>query len=389
MSDRSHRLKLWLMTAVFTLLPAVGLINGPAYAGLIFGLAGACLLLGLAMDRQLPKFERAPLVLAALFCALCWASLLWSIDPHHSRAAALQMTAILVAVFALWGASPALTEEDAIRLDRGMVVMFVIATIFLIIDMSIGFSISTLIGLKSNGTKYNRGIIHGLLLAWPLLAWHRPHLRSMLMLGAVILIMTVAGPSATAKAAFLGGLAVFLAALVLPRLCEAGLALGTLLVTLPLPFVLRLVEVHRTEIGKYIKFSALHRLELWDYMSSRVLDHPWLGWGLSSAAQLDIRPEELETYIWAKVTNYPHNQFLQIWVETGAVGIALALAGLLLGLFAIRRLSVPVRPFAYAAYASALIVGFADFEFTTDSWWAALAAMVLLFKTFDRVRQGH
>jgi len=388
MMDRSHRIKLWLMTAIFALLPVVGLVNGPAYAGMIFGLAGLCLLLGLAMDRRLPIIERRSLILATLFCALCWASSLWSIDPHHSRAAALQMTAILLAVFVLWATAPVLTEDEARRLDRAMGAMLVIATAFLIIDMFMGYWISAFLGLASNGTKYNRGIIHGMLLAWPLLAWRRPQRWQMLGLGGVVLVMVMVGPSATAKAAFLGGLAVLLTALVLPRLCEAALAVGTLLIAAPLPFVLRLVETHRAELANYIKFSALHRLELWDYMSSRVLEHPWLGWGLSSASRLTIRPEELQTYVWAKVSNYPHNQFLQMWVETGALGVVLTLASLLMAFLAIRRLSVQIRPFAYASYASALIVAFADFEFTTDSWWAALAAMVLLFKTFDRVRQG-
>ena len=265
--------------------------------------------------------------------------------------------------------------------------MIVVAAAYLAFDLSLGYKISVSLGLPSNGTKYNRGIIHGLLLAWPLLAWYRPQRRQMLMLGGVITIMVMIGPSATAKAAFLGALVVLLTALVLPRLCETALAVGTLLIAAPLPFVLRLIEVHRAELGEFIKFSALHRLELWDYMSSRVLEHPWLGWGLSSASRLTINPDELQSYLWAKVSNYPHNQFLQLWVETGAVGVALALTGLMVGLFAIRRLSTPVRPFAYAGYAMALIVALADFEFTTDSWMAALAAMVLLFKTFDRVRQ--
>ena len=387
MTGGSHTIKVWLMTAIFAVLPPIGLVNGPIYAGLIFGLAGVCLLLGFVMDHRAPTIERRPLILAGLFCAFCWASSLWSIDPHHSRAGALQLTAILAAVFALWGSAPVLTKDESVRLGWIMAAMIVVAAAYLAFDLSLGYKISVSLGLPSNGTKYNRGIIHGLLLAWPLLAWYRPQRRQMLMLGGVVTIMVMIGPSATAKAAFLGALVVLLTALVLPRLCETALAVGTLLIAAPLPFVLRLIEVHRAELGEFIKFSALHRLELWDYMSSRVLEHPWLGWGLSSASRLTINPDELQSYLWAKVSNYPHNQFLQLWVETGAVGVALALTGLMVGLFAIRRLSTPVRPFAYAGYAMALIVALADFEFTTDSWMAALAAMVLLFKTFDRVRQ--
>ena len=81
MTGGSHTIKVWLMTAIFAVLPPIGLVNGPIYAGLIFGLAGVCLLLGFVMDHRAPTIERRPLILAGLFCAFCWASSLWSISP--------------------------------------------------------------------------------------------------------------------------------------------------------------------------------------------------------------------------------------------------------------------------------------------------------------------
>ena len=71
---------------------------------------------------------------------------------------------------------------------------------------------------------------------------------------------------------------------------------------------------------------------------------------------------------------YPHNQWLELWIETGALGAAMGLAFALLVVRRIRRLPRPMRPFAYAAFASAVTVSCVNFEVTTDSWWAALAA---------------
>jgi len=58
----------------------------------------------------------------------------------------------------------------------------------------------------------------------------------------------------------------------------------------------------------------------------------------------------------------------------------LALALALLALARIRRSLTPeVQPFGHAAFASALTISLANFEITTDSWWAALVASAYLF----------
>ena len=51
---------------------------------------------------------------------------------------------------------------------------------------------------------------------------------------------------------------------------------------------------------------------------------------------------------------YPHNQWLELWIETGALGAAIGLAFALLVVHRIQLLAVPLRPFAYAAFASAV-----------------------------------
>ena len=96
---------------------------------------------------------------------------------------------------------------------------------------------------------------------------------------------------------------------------------------------------------------------------------------------MPIRPEELATYRFASDSGiYPHNQWLELWIETGVVGAALGLAFLALVLWRIRALPAATRPFAFAACGSALTISWLNFEITTDSWWAALTASALLFK---------
>ena len=119
----------------------------------------------------------------------------------------------------------------------------------------------------------------------------------------------------------------------------------------------------------YIKASGVNRLELWDYMTARVLERPLLGWGLSSAGAVPISPAELAGYSFVMGPGtYPHNQWLELWIETGALG---AMAGLLFASVVLRRIwrmPAPLRPFAYAAFTSAITgVACINFQVTTDS----------------------
>jgi exopolysaccharide production protein ExoQ len=75
---------------------------------------------------------------------------------------------------------------------------------------------------------------------------------------------------------------------------------------------------------------------------------------------------------------YPHNQWLELWIETGALGAAIGLVFALAVVRRIRRLAAPARPFAYAAFAAAVTESCVNFQVTTDSWWAALAASAYL-----------
>jgi O-antigen ligase len=147
-----------------------------------------------------------------------------------------------------------------------------------------------------------------------------------------------------------------------------------------LPAALHLLAARMTELAPVLKPSGLMRLEIWDYMTARIFQYPILGWGLLSAKVLPIHPEEMARYIYGDPRGfYPHNQWLELWVELGLLGAALGLAFALLVLRRIRPLPPPIRPFAYAAFAAAMTIASVNYEVVTDSWWAALAACAVLF----------
>jgi O-antigen ligase len=96
---------------------------------------------------------------------------------------------------------------------------------------------------------------------------------------------------------------------------------------------------------------------------------------LGAAKAVPLHAEELAQYRYVSPEGvYPHNQWIEAWLETGLPGVLIALA---LVWLVLRRVQ---SPFALAAIGTALIASALNFEITTDSWWAALAASALLFR---------
>jgi O-antigen ligase len=199
-------------------------------------------------------------------------------------------------------------------------------------------------------------------------------------------VVTVAcGRNLTAQLALPAAALVAVLGALWPRGVAILLAAATTAEALSLPFAMHLVNRFRPAIAPHIKISGVERLEIWDYLSSHVLQRPLLGWGLWTSRLLPATPDQVAHFIKATGSGiYPHNQWLELWVETGFLGVLLGLAIVLLALWRIGELSPALRPFAYGAFTMAMAVASAGFEITTDSWWAALSASAALFGFFER-----
>ena len=380
----------WLPVAVYSVLPTLGVIAGPSYASLVFGLAVVRLLYGLGVRRQWPAVDLDLLWIAVGFVVLCWASAAWSIVPRHSLASALQMTAIAAGSL-VFIAQRSLPGPVAERVFQVLLVACVVGAVMVFIDKELDFPLESLLtarpGVQSS-TKYNRGLDYLVLIAWPELAWlwWRRYWKCSVVFAVAVIAALTLGSSLAGRLAGVSGAIVLVLAWCVPRLVAAGLAWGTVALAALLPVALRGLSANRALLVPYIKTSGINRLEIWDYTTARVLERPLLGWGLSSASAVPIRADELAQYVYVRGTGtYSHNQWLELWIETGALGAMVGLVLAIVVLRRIRRLPAWVRPFGYAAFASAMTVACINFEVTTDSWWAALAASGFLFMTLGRL----
>jgi O-antigen ligase len=122
------------------------------------------------------------------------------------------------------------------------------------------------------------------------------------------------------------------------------------------------------------------RMEIWDYISYRIMERPWLGWGFGTAHTLPIIGPHSAAYVLTTVpAAHPHNVVAQLWVELGLPGLAL---GIVFALFTLRRatqLDEKLAPFAVGAWMAALCLSLVAYNFWTDSLLAAFALTGLMF----------
>ena len=108
------------------------------------------------------------------------------------------------------------------------------------------------------------------------------------------------------------------------------------------------------------------RLDIWAFTSSLVAEHPLRGWGLDASRAFG-----------AAIPLHPHNAAIQIWLELGALGAALA--GALVGwIGSILTAASRVNPSLAAAGAGSLtaylVIGALSFG-VWQEWWLALGGL--------------
>ncbi len=164
------------------------------------------------------------------------------------------------------------------------------------------------------------------LLVWPAALCLERLGRPWLGLGLAV-IWTAASFRLTAASATLGmalSLAVFgLAYWSLP-IARKALAAATLLAfILIIPVADTAYSLGPTPETCRFKFSACHRFEIWHFAAEKTLDRPLVGHGINSSrfvpndgAVSAFQPDPAKPMI----PLHPHDAFLQIWLELGAVG---------------------------------------------------------------------
>jgi len=391
-SIHARRLELASLVTLALMPLAMALANRSA--PLVIGVAAVLAILAALVEPQgrmrlflaSRAMARTPLFLAVVaFAAYAGVSMAWSAFPGASLFTYGE--ALLPALFA---------AVAAILLPRRVpgavaalaAAAFVAACLLVVGDLATGLAVRQELGLRATGGfVFNRSIITLLMLAWPLcLMWweggRRPFAGAAV---AALLLVLAVGESGAALMGVLCGLGAFLVALLSRRAAIALVTAGLLACLVVAPFKGSLTQQLPASFIAAVqqRGHAVERIALWRSFEEVVWRRPLLGTGfgvsprLADDAVAQEVPEDLREML---AIGHPHDAFLQIWVELGAVGVALAalvLAMMMRALAHLRGLRLAASLALVASAAGVMFVGHGAWQ----GWWiAALGAAVVWFR---------
>ena len=379
----------WLSgVAIFVVVmtPLLAYLAPLGFAPLI-ALAGLLALPGLRLTRA----AAPPLLILVVLAVWAAVSLTWSpaaVDPAKLKSyddvetltalkLLLQLATYGAAVVALRGLSEAGARRAAAVLAYGLVALACVAAIDAFSEASLYQVLHKVTGDPMRPdiamVKVSLSTYALALLFWPasliLSRRHGPQLVLLMALGAVATsVMTSSDACLAALAA--GGLAWMLVRVF-------GLGGAKLLVGLvAAPFVLApLALLIGVETGfvawlhRLVPASWDARLDIWTFAADHIREHPFRGWGLDASRTFG-----------AAIPLHTHNAQLQLWLELGAIGAALAgvfFCWLAYGVVRISERSRGEGAMAAGALVAYLVIGALSFG-VWQEWWIGLGALTLI-----------
>ncbi|MEO5372672.1 MAG: O-antigen ligase family protein [Alphaproteobacteria bacterium] len=403
----------WTLAMMAVAVPPLAVFASKGLAALFIGGAGVLVV----ATRTLPRVSRWLVVYFGLL--LAWGALtsLWSVAPLQSLFKDAQLLGGVLAGLVLLDAGMSLEEDGRRILRRGLVAGAVLALALLGVEGTTDALITRVIhGVtpldrlewrveKDYSPFLKNGAAMAAVMAWPAvvaMAGRGAAMGAWAVLAALfaVLVPTNAHTAAVAMAA---GILVFPIARLAPRLVAGAIAGGLAVGLVLAPVVpVMLPPPHETleRMPAFVPNSIHHRLVIWRFVAGHIAEQPLAGHGLDAsrsmpggsdkvAVDIEIPGRGRLIALEEMLPLHPHNSLLQIWLELGAPGAALALA---LVVLILRRLPTALpgreeRAAALALIVVTLLIASSSYG-VFQSWWLGAVWMAAAF-TVGAARKEH
>jgi O-antigen ligase len=380
---------LWILTVAFSLAPPLLSVAPLGMAPLM--IAAGVLAYG-AERVQSSTWPGIPAGAAAFFLAFiawCALSLIWGVNPASGARKLVDIVLAAASLLALLSLARRLSPEQSRRLSWVLIGGMLAGLLLLAIETLFDFPLYR--AAVGNSAKLadlveaKRSTDALPLLVWPsclaLARLGRPLAGALLAAAFTIACVKLTASSATLGMAL--SMVVFAACFVSTIWVRRLLALTTLFAfILIIPLSIVAYDGGGTTVH-WLKHSGQHRVEIWHFAAERALERPLFGWGFNASRYVP-NGDEISHFLppgQSLIPLHPHDAFLQVWLELGAVGTIIVGGILLLGLRTIGQWPASIARFALPGYAAGLVVAGLAFGIWQSWWMATLAFSAVAYRT--------
>lgn len=309
--------------------------------------------------------------------------------PYGSFLIELQICSLLLAGFLWWHAIRKYENIMNIKTRDFLFYSIIVCFILILIDYVLG---SPLVAAAEKSGK-GRALIFSkigmtiTLAVWPTL-YNQPFWKAAIFCAILTCVMPILDCD-TATIGLLLGLCAYGAASIESKIFWRFIQVKIITICLCIPFIFNafLTDKNIYEINKALpSFSYIHRLYIWQHTSEKIMERPWIGFGLNAAkkdevgGQVVTKPffyefkngeEALQISIkGTQIPSHPHNMILQWWLECGLLGALWWTALLVFLVEKIRLYQTPTRKIAFAFFTSNIMIILFSIGFWQSWWWA-------------------
>jgi exopolysaccharide production protein ExoQ len=386
---------LWILTTAFALA-------GPLLSLAPLGMSPlliATALLAYAAERvqsgTWPALPRITLLIFGLLIIWCALSLIWALNPASGARKLIDLMTLALSLVAMLALGERAASAQRRRLCKSLIGGMAVGFVVLAIEALFDFPLYRAVMGSANPKLTDLVEVKRSVDALPLLVWPACFALARLgwpWLGAIVAaLFAVACIKLTASSATLGmfvSLAILTASFVSLIWVRRFLALGTVLAfVLIVPIAIVASDEGGTS-SHWLKHSAQHRVEIWHFAAEHTLDRPLLGHGFN-ASRCVPNGDAVSEFLppgQSLIPLHPHDAFLQIWLELGAVGAVIVAAGLVAMLRAVGRWPTDMARFILPGYAAGIVVAALAFGIW-QSWWMATIAFSIA--AYRMIGPGH
>lgn len=375
-----------LIQSLLIIIPITGLIAGLSLSFTIPLFLLCCLYI--IKDNAVFSLKNAKI--EVFFIIWLFLSCLWSIYPIDSLFNFLKTLSIAIVVFILIQNKDILISKVHLHTFSLLVTILASITLFYFEYYSNGYISSSFreIVQKKTDIKFyldylNRGCTLLALFAWFIIALLIRQYKNALAL-AIYIITAYTLYISDSLAAFVGfgvsGL-VFITTKSWPF--NNPKILSAILIICSVLFISEIYIMQPKELlenyAKSLPMSAKHRLFIWNFTFEKITEKPFFGYGFNSSRNIKVTEKDFIDYKEEKLHPlplHPHNNLLQIMLETGIIGLVFYL------ILAIKYLNnwnacfkmattpniLNIRAAGYACFSTFFIISMISFNMW-QSWW--------------------
>ncbi len=380
-----------------SLMPFIGVLS-PRALSFLPGAFGLILISALAIQsKSWPRFEVRGYILVGVLLLLAAISSLWAIDADFALERTGKIALVLIPGLLLVSAIQNINAQHLEKISIVLPFFLIIGAALCCYELLSDGYLHHLFRGKEYGTEHfnpsvmNRSVLCISLCFFAALALIRHSMqtyaakRRYIAIALLFMFIISCGfmlyltQSQSSHLGMIIGGVLFLA---FPYRCKASyIAIGfvTVVLLFATPWLSQwMFKSLPSIIEQYHWFQtgyAMHRMEIWDFISRYALDQPWTGFGIEATRHIKNFDSAMlyhpDPYIL-----HPHNFAVQFWIEFGVIGVAVLSGFIGMLLWQISKLE-PSRARIYLPTLYSVIAVASTGYGIWQSWWLGCFIMLL------------